>query len=55
MKLQDITNMDKDDLLLAPKTGSALRQDLRAKLRREDKEEAVGANSSDGVVTSAPA
>jgi len=90
MKLQDITNMDKDDvlgmlglearrshasrmlttlgtfgigllvgagvaLLLAPKTGSALRQDLRAKLRRGDKEEAVGANSSDGVVTSAPA
>jgi len=85
MKLQDITNMDKDDvlgmlglearrshsnrllttlgtfgigllvgagvgLLLAPKTGTALRQDLRAKLRRD---------GSDGVTagsaTSAPA
>ena len=85
MKLQDITNMDKDDvlgmlglearrshsnrllttlgifgigllvgagvgLLLAPKTGRALRQDLRAKLRRD---------GSDGVTaggaTSAPA
>jgi hypothetical protein len=90
MKLQDITNMDKDDvlgmlglearrshgsrmlttlgtfgigllvgagvaLLLAPKTGMALRQDLRAKLRRDDKREAAGANSSDGAATSAPA
>ena len=94
MKLQDITNMDKDDvlgmlglearrsgssrmlttlgtfgigllvgagvaLLLAPKTGSALRQDLRAKLRRDGKGETVAANGSDGVAagsaTSAPA
>jgi len=90
MKLRDITNMDKGDvlgmlglearrshgsrmltmlgtfgigllvgagvaLLLAPKTGRALRQDLRAKLRRDDKGEAVGANSSDGAATSAPA
>lgn len=94
MKLQDITNMEKDDvlgmlglearrshssrmlttlgtfgigllvgagvaLLLAPKTGSDLRQNLRAKLRRDGKGEAVGANSSDGAAagnaTSAPA
>jgi len=94
MKLQDITNMDKDDvlgmlglearrshgsrllmtlgtfgigllvgagvgLLLAPKTGSALRQDLRAKLRRDGKGDAVGANGIDGTTagsaTSAPA
>jgi hypothetical protein len=95
MKLQDITNMDKEDvlgmlgleprrsqssrmlttlgtfgigllvgagvaLLLAPKAGSALRQDLRAKLRREGKGEVAGANGSDGAAagsatTSAPA
>jgi hypothetical protein len=94
MKLQDITNMDKDDvlgmlglearrshsnrllttlgtfgigllvgagvgLLLAPKAGSDLRQTLRAKLRRDGKGEAVGANGSDGAAvggaTSAPA
>jgi len=94
MKLQDITNMDKDDvlgmlglearrsqgsrmlttlgtfgigllvgagvaLLLAPKAGSVLRQDLRAKLRRDGKGEAVGTNNSDGATvggaTSAPA
>ena len=81
MKLQDITNMDKDDvlgmlglearrshssrllktlgtfgigllvgagvaLLLAPKAGSELRQDLRAKLRRDGKGETVGATSA---------
>jgi gas vesicle protein len=86
MKLQDITNMEKDDvlgmlglearrsqsnrlmttlgtfgigllvgagvgLLLAPKAGSALRRDLRAKLRREGNEEAAGANGSDGAAT----
>jgi gas vesicle protein len=86
MKLQDITNMEKDDvlgmlglearrsqsnrlmttlgtfgigllvgagvgLLLAPKAGSALRRDLRAKLRREGNEEAAGANGSDGTAT----
>ena len=90
MKLQDITNMDKDDvlgmlglearrshssrmltmlgtfgigllvgagvaLLLAPKTGRALRQDLRAKLHRDGKGEAAAANSSDGAATTAPA
>ena len=94
MKLQDITNMDKDDvlgmlglearrshssrllttlgtfgigllvgagvaLLLAPKAGSDLRGDLRAKFRRDGKGEAVGANSSEGAAggnaTSAPA
>jgi hypothetical protein len=94
MKLQDITNMDKDDvlgmlglearrsqssrmlttlgtfgvgllvgagvaLLLAPKAGGDLRRDLRAKLGRDGKGEAVGANSSDGSAagsaTSAPA
>ena len=94
MKLQDITNMEKDDvlgmlglearrshgsrllttlgtfgigllvgagvgLLLAPKTGSALRQDLRAKLRRDGTGDAVGPNGSDdaaaGSATSAPA
>jgi hypothetical protein len=90
MKLQDITNMDKDDvlgmlglearrsqgnrmlttlgtfgigllvgagaaLLLAPKAGRALRQDLRAKVRREGRGEAVGANSSDSAATSVPA
>jgi hypothetical protein len=84
MKLQDIKNMDKDDvlatlglearrtygsrmlttlgtfgigllvgagvaLLLAPKAGSALRQDLRAKLRRDGKGEAVGENGRDGA------
>ena len=84
MKRQDITNMDKDDvlgmlglearrshgsrmltalgtfgvgllvgagvaLLLAPKAGSELRQDLRAKLRRDSKGGAVGANGSDGT------
>ena len=93
MKLQDITNMDKDDvlgmlglearrsqsnrllttlgtfgigllvgagvaLLLAPKAGNVLRQDLRAKLRRDGKGEAVGANNSAGAAagntTSAP-
>ena len=83
MKLQDITNMEKDDvlgmlglearrsqsnrlmttlgtfgigllvgagvaLLLAPKAGNVLRQDLRAKLRRDGKGESVGANGSDG-------
>jgi len=87
MKLQDITNMDKDDvlgmlglearrsqssrlmttlgtfgigllvgagvaLLLAPTAGSALRRDLRAKLRREGKGDAAGANSSEGAVPS---
>jgi hypothetical protein len=90
MKLQDITNMDKDDvlgmlgleprrsnsgrmltalgpfgigllvgagvaLLLAPKPGSELRENLRAKLRRGDKREAIGANGSDGEATSSPA
>jgi hypothetical protein len=85
MKMQDITNMDKDDvlrmlglearrshgsrmlatlgsfgvgllvgagvaLLLAPKAGSELRQNLRAKLRREGKAEAVGMNASDGAI-----
>ena len=85
MKLQDITNMDKDDvlsmlglearrsqsnrlmttlgtfgigllvgagvaLLLAPTAGSALRRDLRAKLRRGGKGDTGGANSSDGAV-----
>jgi hypothetical protein len=89
MKLQDITNMDKDDvlgmlglearrshssrmlttlgtfgvglivgaglaLLLAPKAGSDLRQTLRAKLRREGKGEAVGANGSDGAPAGSP-
>jgi len=86
MKLQDITNMDKDDVLgmlglearrsqssrlmttlgtfgigllvgagvalLAPTAGSALRRDLRAKLRREGKGDAAGANSSEGAVPS---
>jgi len=87
MKLQYITNMDKDDvlgmlglearrsqssrlmttlgtfgigllvgagvaLLLAPTAGSALRRDLRAKLRREGKGDAAGANSSEGAVPS---
>jgi len=87
MKLQDITSMDKDDvlgmlglearrsqssrlmttlgtfgigllvgagvaLLLAPTAGSALRRDLRAKLRREGKGDAAGANSSEGAVPS---
>jgi hypothetical protein len=46
-------------LLLAPKTGTALRQELRAKLRRDGKGDAVGANGSDGATagsaTSAPA
>jgi hypothetical protein len=46
-------------LLLAPKAGGDLRRDLRAKLRRDGKGEAVGANSSDGAApgnaTSAPA
>ena len=86
MKLQDITNMDKDDvlgmlglearrsqsnrlmttlgtfgigllvgagvaLLLAPTPGSALRRDLRAKLRRDGRGDTVGANS-DGAVPS---
>ena len=94
MKLQDISNVDKDDvlgmlglearrsqssrmlttlgtfgigllvgagvaLLLAPKAGGELRRDLRAKLRRDCKGEAVGANSSDGAAagnaTSTPA
>jgi hypothetical protein len=90
MKLQDITNMEKDDvlgmlglearrsqsnrllttlgtfgigllvgagvaLLLAPKAGSALREDLRAKLRRDGKGEPIGANNSDRAATSAPA
>jgi hypothetical protein len=90
MKLQDITNMEKDDvlgmlglearrsqsnrllttlgtfgigllvgagvaLLLAPKPGSALREDLRAKLRRDGKAEPIGANNSDRSATSAPA
>ena len=94
MKLQDITNMDKNDvlgmlglearrsqstrmltalgtfgvgllvgagvaLLLAPKAGGELRQDLRAKLRRDGKGEAIGANNSDrasgGEVASQPA
>ena len=93
MKLQDITNMDKDDVLgmlglearrssgtrmlttlgtfgiglllgaavavlLAPKAGSELRQNLRAKLRRGDKREAVAADGSDraaaGDATSSP-
>jgi hypothetical protein len=89
MKLQDITNMDKDDvlgmlglearrsqsnrilttlgtfgvglivgaglaLLLAPKAGSDLRQNLRAKFRRDGKGEAVGANSSDGATAGSP-
>ena len=86
MKLQDITNMDKDDvlamlgletsrsnssrllstlgtfgigllvgagvgLLLAPKAGSDLRQDLRTKFRRNGKEEAeeVEATGGDGA------
>jgi len=86
MKLQDITNMDKDDvlamlgletsrsnssrllstlgtfgigllvgagvgLLLAPKAGSDLRQDLRTKFRRNGKGEAkeVEANGSAGA------
>jgi hypothetical protein len=86
MKLQDIKNMDKDDvlamlgletsrsnssrllstlgtfgigllvgagvgLLLAPKAGSALRQDLRTKFRRDGKPEVeeVEANGSDGT------
>jgi hypothetical protein len=87
MKLQDITNMDKDDvlgmlglearrsqsnrlmttlgtfgigllvgagvaLLLAPTPGSALRRDLRAKLRRDGRGDTVGTNSSDGAVPS---
>jgi hypothetical protein len=82
MKLQDIKNLDKDDvlatlglearrsqssrmlttlgtfgigllvgagvaLLLAQKSGSDLRRDLRAKLRRQGKGEAVGVNGSD--------
>jgi gas vesicle protein len=94
MKLQDITNMDKDDvlgmlgletrrsqsgrmlttlgtfgigllvgagvaLLLAPKAGSELRQDLRAKLRRDGKGDVVAANGTDGATvgnaTSSPA
>jgi hypothetical protein len=77
MKMQDIKNMDKDDvlgmlglqakrsdtsrvlkalgtfgiglvvgagvaLLLAPKAGSELRQDLRAKLRRDGKDDGGG-------------
>jgi hypothetical protein len=85
MKLQDITNMDKDDvlgmlglearrsqgsrmmttlgtfgigllvgagvaLLLAPKAGSVLRQDLRSKLRRDNSDGATV-----GGATSAPA
>ena len=85
MKLQDITNVDKNDvlgmlglearrsqstrmltalgtfgigllvgagvaLLLAPKAGGDLRRDLRAKLRRDSKGEAVGANNSDGIL-----
>ena len=85
MKLQDITNMDKDDvlgmlglearrsqgsrmmmtlgtfgigllvgagvaLLLAPKAGNVLRQDLRAKLRRDGSDGATV-----GGATSAPA
>ena len=89
MKLQDITNMEKDDalgmlglaarrsqssrtltalgtfgvgllvgagvaLLLAPKAGSELRQNLRAKLRRKGKGEAVGANGSDGATAAEP-
>ena len=84
MKLHDIKNMDKDDvlatlglearrshgsrmlttlgtfgigllagagvaLLLAPKSGSDLRQNLRARLRRDGKGEAVGVNGSDGA------
>ena len=86
MKLQDITNMDKDDvlgmlglearrsqsnrmmttlgtfgigllvgagvgLLLAPKAGSALRQDLRTKFRRDGKEtvDEVDGKGTDGV------
>ncbi len=82
MKLQDIKNMDKDDLLgllgletkhsdanrllgtlatfgigllvgagvallLAPKTGSELRQDLRTKLRRDGK--GIVANGSEAA------
>ena len=39
-------------LLLAPTAGSALRRDLRAKLRREGKGDAAGANSSEGAVPS---
>ena len=89
MKLQDITNMDKNDvlgmlglearrsqsnrmlttlgtfgvglivgaglaLLLAPKAGSDLRQNLRAKFRREGKGEAVGANGSDSATAGSP-
>jgi hypothetical protein len=90
MKLQDIKNLDKDDvlatlglearrsqssrmlttlgtfgigllvgagvaLLLAQKSGSDLRRDLRAKLRRQGKGEAVGVNGSDGAAgASAP-
>jgi len=86
MKMQDITNMDKDDvlgmlglqarrsdtsrmlktlgifgigliagagvaLLLAPKAGSELRQDLRSKLRRDGKGdgETVASNGSAGT------
>ena len=89
MKLQDITNMDKDDvlgmlglearrsqsnrmlttlgtfgigllvgagvaLLLAPKAGSDLRQNLRAKFRRDGKGEADRANGSDGATAGSP-
>jgi hypothetical protein len=38
-------------LLLAPKAGSALRQDLRTKFRRDGKEtvDEVEANGSDGA------
>jgi hypothetical protein len=92
MKLQDITNMDKNDvlgvlglearrsdtsrvlktlgtfgiglvvgagvaLLLAPKAGSELRQDLRAKFRRDGKADGdtVTGNGSAGVGTGAGA
>ena len=90
MKLQDITNMEKDDvlgmlglearrsqsnrllttlgtfgigllvgagvaLLLAPKAGSALREDLRAKLRRDGNGDPMRANNRDRAATSAPA
>ena len=82
MKLQDVKNLDKDDvlgmlglearrsqgnrllttlgtfgigllvgagvaLLLAPKAGSEVRRDLRAKLRRDSEGQAVGANGGD--------